>query len=236
MEKARGEREFEVIRSCSGRTAYLSRLRFDRYKSFMLNVFLGAPVVGILVALASVIAEQLLAVIVNVFFQKEIVLDVYHNLSSFLVAAAIIEESFKYLSAVYILRRIFGLKGFIFIFAAVLTGLFFGLTETYFVLLANGRRIQDIGVLGGETLFSLGAVLLVHILTAFLIAVLVAVRDRETWFAALRTIVAATFIHLLFNFLVVQRGNFTNWLVGIILAVVFVINMSIVAFNFRELD
>lgn len=202
----------------------------------MLNIFLGAPVVGILVALAAVVSEQLLAVAVNIIFQKEIVLDVYTHLSFFLVSAAVIEEGLKYLSAVYILRRILGLKRFKFIFSAIIAGLFFGLTETYFILLANGKGIRDIGILDNETLFSLTAILLVHILTAFLIAVLIAGRGRETKLTALKTIVPAAFIHLLFNFLIVQKGDFTNWLVGIVLAITFVANLSIIALNFRELD
>ncbi len=202
----------------------------------MLNIFLGAPIVGILTALAAVVAEQLLAVIVNIILQREIVLDVYTHLGFFLVAAAIIEESLKYFSAIYILRRIFGLKRFGFIFSAILAGLFFGLTETYSVLLASGKGIRDIGILDNETLFSLTAILLVHILTAFLIAVLIAGRGRETKLTALKTIVPAAFIHLLFNFLIIQKGDFTNWLVGIVLAITFVANLSIIAFNFRELD
>jgi len=206
----------------------------------MLNVFLGAPVVGILTALAAVVAEQLLAVVVNIIFQKEIVLDIYTHLGFFLIAAAVIEESLKYFSAIYILRRIFGLKRFRFILSAMLAGLFFGLTETYFVLLANGKGIRDIGILGNETLFSLTAILLVHILTTFLIAVLIAVliagRGGETKLTALKTIVPAAFIHLLFNFLIVQKRDFTNWLVGITLGIVFVVNLFIIIFNFQRLD
>lgn len=202
----------------------------------MLNVFLGAPVVGILTALAAVVAEQLLAVIANIIFQREIVLDVYTHLGFFLVAAAIIEEILKYFSVSYILRRTFSLRRFKFIFAATIAGAFFGLTEIYFVLLANGRRVQDIKIMGGEVLFSLLTILLVHIATILLIAALISTRAQKTKLDALRTIAPAAFVHLLVNFLIIQKGDFTNWLIGIALGIVFIVNLSIIASNFQELD
>lgn len=201
----------------------------------MLNILLGAPFIGVLIALAAVVAEQFLAVGANIIFQKEIILDTYTNLGFFVVAAAIIEESFKYFAASRILRRIFGLRGFKFIFAALFAGLFFGLTETYFILLANGRKISDIGSLGNETLFSLVVVVLTHILTILLIAVLIASRQEKTKLDALKTIIPPVFIHLLVNFLIIQKGDFTNWLIGIVLGIVFAVNLLVIMFNFRKL-
>ena len=61
----------------------------------MTSILLGAPLAGVLMALASVAAEQFLAVVVNIFYRKEIIFEVYNNLTFFLVASAIIEESFK---------------------------------------------------------------------------------------------------------------------------------------------
>lgn len=199
-------------------------------------IFLGAPIVGILTALAAVVAEQLLAVGANVIFQKEIILDVYNHLDFFVVVAAVIEESFKYFAASRVLHRIFGFRGARFVFSAMLAGVFFGLTEAYFVLLADGKKISDVGSLGSEDLFSLAAVILTHALTALLIAVLIASRRKRTGLDALKTIIPPTFVHLLVNFLVIQKGDFTNWLVGIVLGIVFFASLSIMAFNFRELD
>lgn len=202
----------------------------------MINILIGAPIVGVLTALAAVVAEQLLAVIANIILQREIVLDVYAHLGFFLVAAAIIEEILKYFSVSYILRRTFSLKRFKFIFAAVIAGAFFGLTEIYFVLLANGRRVQDIKIMDGEILFSLLTILLVHIATILLMAALISTRAKKTRLDALRTIAPAAFVHLLVNFLIIQKGDFTNWLIGITLGIVFVASLGIVAFNVRGLD
>lgn len=202
----------------------------------MLNIFLGAPIVGILFALAAVVSEQLLAVFANIFFQKEIMLDVYTHLNFFLVAVAIIEESLKFLAIGYILRQIFALRRFRFIAAATISGLFFALTEIYLILLTNGKSFRSVQTLDGDTLFALLAVLLIHILTALLIGVLMASRDQSAKFKALKTIVPPAFVHLLINFLIIEKGNFTHWLVIIALGITFAASLSIVASNFRELD
>lgn len=202
----------------------------------MLSIFLGAPIVGILTALAAVVFEQLLAVFANLFSQTEIIQSTYAHLSFFLAAAAVIEESCKYFALSRILRRTFGLRRFRFISAALLVGLFFGLAETYLILLTNGKKISALGSLGGDTLFSLGAVILLHLLTTLLIAIFIASRKNLSKFDALKTIVPPALIHLLFNFLVIQRGNFTNWLVGITLCLTFVVCLVTAASNFRELD
>lgn len=202
-------------------------------------IFFGAPIVGVLTALAAIVAEQLMAIIASLIVKKEIILNVYTNLSFFLVAAALIEESLKYFSIRHILRSNFQLRRFRFIFSAILAGLFFALTEIYFILLTNGKKIQDVKSLGSETLFSLGAVLVVHLLTALLIAVLVATRSEEEKngpLSALRTIIPPAFIHLLFNFLITQKGDYTNWLVGIVFGITFVVTSSILLFNLRHLD
>lgn len=202
----------------------------------MIGIFLGAPLAGILMALASVVAEQFLAVIAGIVSQKEIVLDVYKNLSFFLVASAIIEEGFKYFSAVFVLRRYLNLRRFKFIAASATAGLFFGGSEVYLILLTNGKKIWDIRGLDSNTLFSLSAVVLLHILTYLLISALIANRGENTRFQALKTILLPTFIHLLFNFLVIQKGDFTNWLVGIVLGITFLVSFFITLFNFRKLD
>lgn len=202
----------------------------------MINILIGAPIVGVLTALAAVVAEQLLAVIANIILQREIVLDVYVHLGFFLVAAAAVEEILKYFSVSYILRRTFSLRRFKFIFAATIVGAFFGLTEIYFVLLANGRRVQDIKIMGGEVLFSLLTILLVHIATILLMAALISTRVQKTKLDALRTIAPAAFVHLLVNFLIIQKGDFTNWLIGIALGIVFIASFGIVVFNVRGLD
>lgn len=201
----------------------------------MLNIFLGAPLVGVLTALAAVVIEQLLAVIVNIISRKEIVLDVYTNLNFFLIGAAVIEESLKYFALSHIFHKIFNLQRFVFVFSAAIAGLFFGLTEVFLILAANGKKISDLKTIGGETLFSLIVVILVHILTALLMGMLIASRDETARFRAPKTIALPIFIHLLVNFLIIQKGDFTNWLIAIVLGITFLINICILAFNFKKL-
>jgi len=202
----------------------------------MIGIFIGAPLVGILTALASVVFEQFLALIVNIVSQKEIVLDVYTHLNFFLVASAFIEESFKYLLAIFVLRRYLNLNRFKFIAASAFAGLFFGGTEIYFVLLANEKKIWDIYSLDSDTLFLLSAIVCLHVLTYLLISVFIASQKKNKSFQFIRTLFFPVFIHLLFNFLVIYKGNFTTWLVEIVLGIALVINLAVIIFNFRELD
>lgn len=201
-----------------------------------MTTFAKAAFVGIIAALTAVIAEQFLAVLASLFFQKEILTAVYTNLDFFLVAAALIEETIKYLSARRILSAAFGLHGFKFILASTIVGFFFGLTETYFILLANGKRISDFKTFGNETAFSLVAVVLVHVLTILFMALLIASRREKKNYDGFKTIFFPVFFHLLVNFLIIQKGAFTNWIVGIALGIVFAANLLIIAFNFRKLD
>ncbi|MFA5926311.1 MAG: PrsW family glutamic-type intramembrane protease [Parcubacteria group bacterium] len=201
-----------------------------------MGIFFGVPIVGVLIALGAVVAEQLLAVIAAVLFQKEIMLDVYNHLGFFIVAAAVIEEAFKYIAVSQILRKIFDLRGMKLIFSAIMAGLFFGLTEVFLVLVSNGKNITDIKNLGNDTLFSLLTVILVHILTIFMISVLVAVRREDKIFNAFKIIIPPTLVHLLYNFLVIQKGEYTIWLVSVTLAVVFLVDLFILFFSFRDIN
>src|SRR3989339_397308 len=120
--------------------------------------------------------------------------------------------------------------------AGVLMALESVAAEKFLILLTNRKKIWDIGSLDSDTLFSLSAIGLLHILTFFLISALIASRERNVRFLAMRTVVPPAFIHLLFNFLVIQKGEFTSWLVGIVLGITFLINISIIIFNIRKLD
>jgi hypothetical protein len=202
----------------------------------MFHILIGAPITGILIALASVAAEQLLVVGADIIFKTEITSDFCSNLGFFIVAAAIIEEIFKYFAVVRVIRHSFGLQRFKSISAALICGLFFGLTETYYILLANEKGILDIKNIGSEMHFSLLTVILTHILTAALIAVLIAAREKKTGLGALKVVIPASFIHILVNFLVIQKGDYTNWLVEIVFGIVIVVIFSTIAFNFRRLD
>lgn len=197
--------------------------------------FIKIILLGILTALAAVIAEQLLAVLVNIFWQKEIVFDYYGQLGFFLVIAAVIEESFKYLAIVSVIMKKINLQGIKLCLGSLALGLFFGLTEIFLIFISN-ENLAGGKALDASVIFSLATIILVQSLTALLAGSMVASRIFAGRFLFLRIVLFPALIHLLYNFLMIQKSNFTNCLVGIVLGITFVISMAIIAFNFRKLD
>lgn len=202
----------------------------------MIYLFLKTPFLGILTALLAVIAEQFLAVLANLFWKKEIIFSSYSQIGFFLISAVFIEEGLKYLAIKNPLRNNFGLRRENFIIGSLLTGFFFGLTEVVFVTMSNGDYLLGLKTHDPGTLFSSVTIILIQTLTAFLIGSLIASRVFNSRFTALKTLFFPVFIHLLFNFLIIQEGDFTDWLIVITLAATFLISMVILAFNFKKLD
>lgn len=197
--------------------------------------FLKIIFLGILTALAAVIAEQLLAVLVNIFWQKEIIFDYYGQLGIFLVIAAVIEESFKYLAIVSVIRKKINLYGLKFCLGGLVLGFFFGLTEIFLIFISN-ESLAGGRVLDSSIIFSLVTVVLLQSLAALLAGSMIASRIFAGKLSALKILFFPVIVHLLFNFLVIQKSNFTNWLVGIVLGITLVVSLVIIFFNFRELD
>ncbi len=191
--------------------------------------------IGILTALAAVIAEQLLAVLANIFWQREIIFDFYGQLGIFLVIAAVIEEGFKYLAIVSILRKKINLQGIKLCLGSLTLGLFFGLTEIFLIYISN-ENLAGGRALAPGVIFSLVTVVLLQSLTTLLAASMIASRIFSGKLSALKILFFPVLIHLLYNFLVIQKSNFTNWLVGIVLGITFAVSLGIIAFNFRQLD
>lgn len=189
---------------------------------------------GILTALAAVIAEQLLAVLANIFWQKEIIFDYYGQLGIFLVIAAVAEESFKYLAIVSIIRKKINIHRLKFCLGSFGLGLFFGLTEVFLIFISNENLVGG-RALDHSVIFSLATIILVQSLTALLISSMIAGRIFAGRLSALKILLFPVLIHLLYNFLIIQKSNFTNWLVGIVLGITLFVSMAIIVFNFREL-
>jgi hypothetical protein len=202
----------------------------------MINLLIKTPLLGILTALLAVVAEQLLAVFSNLFWKKEIIFSSYNQIGFFLISAVVIEEGLKYLAIKYPIRKNFGLRRKKFITGSIMTGLFFGLTEVAFVAMSNGDYLTGLKAHDPEILFSFFAIILIQTLTAFLIGSLIASHIFSSRFTGLKTLFFPVFIHLLFNFLIIQKGNFTDWLLVITLAITFLISIIILAFNFEKLD
>jgi len=199
-------------------------------KKFILIILLG-----ILTALAAVIAEQLLAVLANIFWQKEIIFDYYGRLGIFLMIAVVIEEGFKYLAIVSIIRKKINLHGLKLCLGSFALGLFFGLTEIFLIFISN-ENLAGGRALAPSVIFSLATVVLLQSFAALLIGSMIAGRIFAGRLSVLKILFFPVLIHLLYNFLVIQKSNFTNWLVGIVLGITFVISMAIITFNFQELD
>jgi hypothetical protein len=197
--------------------------------------FIKIILLGILTALAAVIFEQMMAIIANIFWQKEIIFDYYGRLGIFLVIAVIIEESSKYLAVSRIVRRKINLRGLNFCLGSLGIGFFFGLTEIFLILISNKNLIGG-GALERSIIFSLVTVVFVQSLTTLLAGSMIASRIFAGKLSVPKILFFPIFIHLLYNFLIIQKSNVTNWLVVIILGIAFAISVSIIAFNFRELD
>ena len=197
--------------------------------------FIKIIFLGILTALAAVIAEQLLAVLVNIFWQKEIVFNYYGQLGIFLVIAAVIEEGFKYLAIVSIIRKKINLYGLKLCLGSLVLGYFFGLTEIFLIFISNENLVSG-GALTSSVIFSLVTVVFLQSFAALLTGSMIASRIFSGKLSVLKIIFFPVLIHLLYNFLVIQKSNFTDWLVGIVLGITLVIGLVIIAFNFRELD
>jgi hypothetical protein len=202
----------------------------------MIYLLLKTPFLGVLTALLAVTAEQLLAVLADLFWKKEIIFSSYSQIGFFLISAVIIEEGLKYLAIKYPLRKNFGLRREKFIAGSLITGFFFGLTEVTFVAMSNGNYLTSLKAHDPEALFSFITIILIQALTAFLIGSLMASQVFSSRITGLKILFFPILIHLLFNFLIIQKGNFTNWLLVITLAITFLISIIILAFNFKKLD
>ena len=149
-------------------------------KKFILIIFLG-----IFTALFAVLAEQLMAVLVSIFWKKEIIFDYYGHLGIFLIAAAIIEESFKYSAILFIFREKFILEGTKLWAASLVFGLFFGLTEIILIIISD-EKLANIHAFSPEIIFSLATIILIQALNALLIGSFLASRFFSGKFVALK--------------------------------------------------
>ena len=202
----------------------------------MISIFLKTPLLGILTAILAVVLEQLLAVAAGAFWQKEIVFSFYSQLNYFIVAAVIIEEGLKYLAIRYPLRKIFAIRGLRLAIGSFLTGFFFGITEIWLIVMSDKNYLVSLRSHDTETLFSFSAIVLLQALTAFLTGSLIAIRSSDSRGSALKILFFPVLVHVLFNFLVIQKGYFTKWLEIITLALTFLLGSLILIFNFRKLD
>lgn len=186
-------------------------------------------------AVLAILAEQLVAVFVNIFQQKEIVLESYAHFTWFLALAALIEEISKYWAVAYVVRKNFGLERRDFILAALLFGTAWGAFEIGLVLFANAKALSEFQAGNPTILFSFATIIALHALTAYLMGIFVATEIFSSPLKNLKNLLFPVLTHLLFNFLAIQKSSQTDILTIIVLVVLFLIGTTILVLRFRKL-
>src|SRR4030042_2530308 len=132
------------------------------------------------------------------------------------------------------MRKKFDLSGLKFVLLSLLLGVSWGVFEVALILFSNQGYRAEFQSASSQLLFSLAAVISVHSLTAFLIGSFI---SAETFSGRLKSVKILFFpmlVHLLFNFLMIQKGDFTNYLITLSLAITFLVGIIIFAFNFKK--
>lgn len=180
---------------------------------------------AVVAAALAVVAEQILAVLASIFGHPEIVLDFYPQLTWFLIAAAVIEESLKYWAVYFVIRQKFELQKIPFIFSALLLGAVWGAFEAGLTVYSG----QNIPVA------STVPMILLHSLTAFLMGVLILASADPNRPKHIRILLFPILLHLLFNFLIIQKGDFAGFLLMLVLVVPFGFGVAILLLNSKKL-
>jgi len=186
-------------------------------------------------AALAIVAEQLVATTANVFLGKEIVLEAYSNFTWFLVSTAIIEELSKYWAVYFVIRKHFGIEKIKSVVASLFLGSCWGIFEVCLVLFSNQQMLAGLQTGNPNIVFSFTSIIVLHSLTALLMGIFISTNTFSGKLKGLKVLFFPVLIHILFNFLIIQKGNFTNYLVATSLAIFFVIGISILALNYRKL-
>ena len=186
------------------------------------------------VALA-IVVEQLVAAMASAFWQREIVLESYMHFTWFLAFSAAIEEISKYWAIYFVIRNKFGLQKIRFVFASLFLGTLWGVLEIGLVLVSDQKVLSAFQSGNMEIIFSFATVVALHALTAYLMGIFISAETFSGQLKHLKILFFPVLIHLLFNFLVIQKSGFTNYLVVFSLAAFFLIGTSILALNSKRL-
>ena len=201
----------------------------------MINILKTILLAAVVAALA-ILLEQILAIGANIFWQKEIIFEFYSRFTWFLISAAAIEEILKYTAIYFVIRGTWNTRGKEFIFLSTLLGSGWGIFEVLLILFLRQGYYTDFFNRNPETIFFLSAIVAVHALTTYLMATLVASAAFSGSLKHLKILFFPFLAHLLFNFLIIQKGEYANILVIMSFAVVFLAGLSVLFLNFRRLD
>lgn len=202
----------------------------------MIKLFLKVSLLGIFTAFFAVIAEQLVAVLAQIFLNQEIILSNYQNLTWFILLAVIIEEGSKYAILRYVMLDKFAVRGKKLVLLSFLMGLFFGLSEIGLIVFASSEVGSLLARFDREIIINLSSIVLIQSATSLLMGSLLATRQDKTKLSLINILIFPIFIHLLYNYLIIQKGNYTDFLVLFVLAFSYLLSFIVIVYNFRELD
>ena len=200
-----------------------------------MKIIIKTLILGILTAIFAVIAEQLLAAGAQYFFNQEIILSFYDRITWFLAAAVIIEEGSKYSVLRYAIHDRLNIRGKKFVTSSLFFGLLFGLAEIGLIIFSNPEAKILARSFDREMIIGLSSIALIQTATALLIGALIATQKEKMRLAFLRILVFPILIHFLYNFLVIQKGAYTDFLVLATLVISYLVSLAIIAFNWRGL-
>lgn len=200
----------------------------------MLNI-IKTIVLALISAAFAIVIEQAIAIFVNIFWHQEIIFESYEHFTWFLALAVIIEETFKYWTIYFVIRKNFGLEKMKLVFSSLLLGTVWGISEIGLVFFFNQKYLYALQSGDPEVIFSSISVIALHILTAFLMGVFISTNIFPGRLKHLKILFFPILMHLLFNFLIIQKGDFTNFLLFISLGIAFFVGVSVLAFNFKKL-
>jgi hypothetical protein len=190
---------------------------------------------AIISAALAIVTEQLVAAIASAFWQREIVLESYMHFTWFLAFSAIIEEISKYWAVYFVIKKTFGLEKMKFVWATVLLGAVWGIFEIGLVIFANPKAASSFYSGNSQLLFSFASIIALHTLTAFLMGVFASSNNFPGKLRHFQIILFPILLHILFNFSVIQKGNFTDFLTVFLLTIGYLAGALVLALNFRKL-
>ena len=182
-----------------------------------------------------IVIEQLIAAMVSAFWQREIVLESYMHFTWFLAFSAAIEEISKYWATYFVIRKNFGLQKIRFVLASLFLGTLWGVLEIGLVLVSDQKVFSAFQSGDMEIIFSFATVIALHALTAYLMGIFIFAETFSGRLKHLKILFFPVLIHLLFNFLVIQKSGFTNYFIVFSLAAFFLIGTSIFTLNSKRL-
>ncbi|MCX6766732.1 MAG: hypothetical protein NT170_03065 [Candidatus Moranbacteria bacterium] len=190
---------------------------------------------AIVSAALAILVEQLVAAVVSAFWQREIIFESYMHFTWFLAFSAVVEEVLKYWAVYFVIRKKFGLEKIKFVIASLFLGAAWGIFEIGLVLFSDQKVLSAFRSGNPQVLFSLGTIVALHTLTAFLMGTFISSNDSSRKLRHFQILLFPVLLHVLFNFLIIQKGNFTDFLTVASLAIGYLAGLIVLAFNFKKL-